>query len=208
MNSDLGVWVGVGAALGFITSMPIGPINMTFAAMTARGRKRESLALAVAVGILDGGCAFVALSATSPDRIRLSPSPLLELVACALLVGYGASLLIPRAMSAEGSVGWPQLRGVLTGAAVGIALYLLNPAFAAFWLGAALVLQAKFPAIVSPMGRVCFALGVNMGVDLWFATVNALLRRHPLPWPIVRRMAQGTGLLLIGLGAYLMAKRL
>jgi len=205
MRGDLLAWLSMGAALGFVTSMPIGPINLTFATMTARGEKRERVALAATVGFLDGGCAFMALSAISSERFL---PPFLQLIACAFLIGYGASLLIPRSTSAKGFTTGPQRRGLLTGAALGIALYLLNPAFVAFWLSAALTLRAKFPAIMAPARRLCFALGVKAGVDLWFATLSALIRRHPLPWRIVHRMAQGMGIFFIGLGAYRMVKQL
>ncbi len=188
--------------------MPIGPINLTFATMAARGEKREGLALAAAVGLLDGSYAFTALSAISSERFLPSSSPLLQLIACAFLIGYGASLLIPRSTSVWGSATRPRRRSLLTGAALGIALYLLNPAFAAFWLSVALTLRAKFPAIVAPTRRLCFALGVKAGVDLWFATLSALIRRYPFPGRIVHRMAQGIGFFFIGLGAYRMVKQL
>jgi len=206
MSGDLFAWMGLGSVVGFVSSMPIGPINAAFAVTTARGEEREGIALALAVSLLDGSYAFTALSVMSWDRFPLSLPSSLEIAACVLLIGYGASLFIPRATAASTSL--RRMRGTLTGAALGIALYLLNPAFPAFWLGAAFVLRTKLPAIALLAPRLGFALGVSTGVGLWFAALREIFRRHPLPLRIVHRMTQGVGIFLIGLGAYLMAKRL
>jgi len=208
MSGELFAWLSMGAILGFVTSLPIGPINLTFATVMARGEDREGLALAAVVGLLDGGYALAALSASSSEFFPFSPSPLLQLLACAFLIGYGASLLIPRSTSRQSPATGSPFRGPLTGAILGMTLYLLNPTFPAFWLSAAITLRAKFPAMAALTPRLCFAMGVNAGVGLWFTALRALIRRRPFPWPILHRLAQGMGLSLIGLGAYLLMKRL
>ncbi|MCS6816334.1 MAG: hypothetical protein RML74_04560 [Acidobacteriota bacterium] len=206
MSDDLFIWIGLGLAIGLVSSMPIGPINAAFAVIASRGEESQGLAFAAIVALLDGGYAFAALSATAWGR--LLPSPSVEIAACMLLIGYGASLLIPRRTSPAVATGRRGVRGALAGVALGSALYLSNPAFAAFWIGTAFALRTKLPTIALPAHRFGFALGVSAGVSLWFAVLREILHRYPLPLPRVRRMMQGMGILLIGLGAYLMAKRL
>ena len=210
MGMEPVAWLCLGSVLGLMSSMPIGPINLAFAMMITRGQEREGLALAATVALLDGGCAFAALSIMAPGRFPLPASlPLsLEIVACALVIGYGVSLLIPRsAPPSPPTVTW-RMRRAVTAAALGAALYVLNPAFAAFWFSTALTLRAIPLMIARLTHRICFAIGASMGVGMWFAALRELLRRHPFPLPIVHRVAQGMGVVLIGLGAYLMVKRL
>ncbi len=208
MGGEFVLWIALGLAIGFISSMPIGPINLVFATTTACGRERESRALALAVALLDGGYAFAALSATSSKLLPFSPSPVLESAASVFVMGYGVSLLVPRALSLYLPTLPQRIRGSLSGAALGLALYLANPMFAAFWLGTALALRAKFPTLFFPAGRSCFAVGASAGVSLWFAAFRRTIRDHAFPSLLLRRMTQGVGLFLFGLGAYLILKRM
>lgn len=210
MGMEYVAWLCLGSVLGLMSSMPIGPINLAFAMMMTRGQEREGLVLSTTVALLDGGCAFAALSMMASSRLPLVSSPPLpvEIVACALVIGYGVSLLIPRsAPPSPPAVAW-RMRKAVAAAALGAALYVLNPAFVAFWFSTALTLRATAPTIALLTHRICFAIGASIGVGAWFAALRELLRRHPFPLPIAHRMAQGMGIVLIGLGAYLMVKRL
>jgi|GEM_PF-1254083 hypothetical protein len=210
MSLEHVAWLCLGSVLGLISSMPIGPINLTFATMMTRGQEREGSVLAATVALLDGGCAFAALSMMASSRLPLTSSPPLpvEIVACALVIGYGVSLLIPRSAPPPPPTIARRMRRAVAAAVLGAALYVLNPALAAFWLSTALTLRATSPTIALLTHRICFAIGAGMGVGMWFAALRELLRRHPFPLPIAHRVAQGMGIVLIGLGAYLMVKRL
>lgn len=208
VNTDLSVMFGLGMLLGFVSSMPIGPINITFFASQTCGRVREGLALALAVVLLDGLYAFAALSATSADHFPLSLALPIKRLAYLFLIGYGISFVFPRSLTPKETSLSRRIRGTLAGATLGAALYLLNPALAAFWLSTAFILRTRLPQIAFLAGRFGFALGVSIGVGLWFALLHAVIRRYSFPWSFVHWATRGIGIFLIVLGAYLMAKHL
>jgi hypothetical protein len=55
----------LGAALGLVSSIPIGPINLTIIGAALKANVQRSAAIACSVAIVDGIYAFIAASAIS-----------------------------------------------------------------------------------------------------------------------------------------------
>jgi threonine/homoserine/homoserine lactone efflux protein len=192
----------IGALLGAVTGIPIGPVNV--AVIDAAYRHSLRRAVGVALGGAAGDTIFAYLGmvwfgpwvASRP----LVPPILYVLSGLALLV-YG--IVTVRSQEIETSAsGKPENQEpgkFLGGFTLGFILIVLNPAALITWV---VIVGTYFADITGGEGTAC-AVGVGCGSLLWFNFVAYLSNKgknvlgHKMLW-----VTRTVGVLLIGYGLY------
>lgn len=171
--SDWPLAVGSGLALGVVTGMPLGVINLAIVDAAARGRARFARGLAFGGGVADAVHAALALLGVSQLVVaRPGVVMVLAIIATLAIVAYAA--LVWRAPRAHADVAARPDR-IAAGALTGIGLTLPNPAALGAWIAVA---GALWPA--ATMAEVAaFALGVGVGSAAWFTLLGRLVARIP-----------------------------
>jgi len=178
---------GLGLALGVITGLPLGVMNVAVVDASVAGHRRYAIGLGLGGAVADtvhSLLAFVGVAqlvTERPDVVRL-----LAIVAAIVIAGY-AVLAWPRYRGrtvdadAPSSVPAPSLaRGI----PAGIALTLPNPGALAAWVAIA--------AALWPHAEVGEAIGTGLGVGIgsaaWFALLAHLVSKLRPDHPALKRL--------------------
>ena len=188
-----------------------GPGILYVAARTLAGGRGEGLASSFGTGL--GGFVHVAAGALGVSALVVASAEaftVLKLVGAAYLVWIGVrTLRAAREAATAGSAPAPARTGVSRAFRDGALVEALNPKTAAFFL-------ALLPQFVDPagdvalqfvlLGAICVALNTAADVVVVFAAVSARRGLGARPG-LVRRLQQGSGVLLCGLGLSLALAR-
>ena len=198
----LTAWLA-GIVMGFAGSVPVaGPINMLVFSYGLQGRLRPATLIALGGALPEGlwaGLAFWGFTALLERYAWIEPSS--EMAATVVLVGVGLFLLIrPPTGRKKSDAERDDVTGTISALGLGFSLTALNPALLLNW-GAAVTMVVSL-GILSPDAALAipFAIGVVMGILLWFAVILQLLARHH------RRISpDGRAWILRGMGLLLLA---
>jgi len=202
----------IGVLIGLISSMPIGPINLTLITTTLRTRPSRSLGIAAAVALLDGCYAFAAVSMLSILPVSFAVRTGVEVAGALLVTAYGIYLALhsrPSPLTTEPLTCSSHHYNLGIGLLTGVALYTSNPSFIAFWLGTAGAVHRWLTSTALLMNRLSFAIGVVGGTGLWFGLLLSIVRStstqiSPL---VLRRITLITGWVLMSFGSYVLIRR-
>jgi len=164
---ELAVAALAGLALGVVTGMPLGVVNVAVADAAAAGRTRFAIGIGVGGAIADAvhaALAFVGIGRVVTERPEWTRA--MAIVAAMVITGYVVLALVRRRTPRPDARG---PRPIL----VGIALTLPNPGALAAWVAVA---AALWPTI-SLAGAFVLAAGVGVGSALWFAVLARWIAR-------------------------------
>lgn len=193
----------VGFVIGFVTSIPIGPINVAVLTKGVRESFAHGFSLAVGAAAMD----FVYASAAMFGFFAIFQGPrvgfLFELLGFILLIYFGIKSLRAKPAPVENGVKLPLKRELHSSFWVGVFLYLSNPTFLGYWITVAGAIQAYKLVISQWIDNLFFAIGVGIGAATWFYVLLKFFHRRivalkPETLRIMSRVA-GTILLLFAL---------
>lgn len=162
--------LGLGLALGAITGVPLGIVNVAIVdAALARARGH---ALGLGLGGATADTVHAALAFLGVGRIVTAHPEwlrVLAVVAAIVMLGYAAFAWRKHHVTKEDVSGG----SVAKGFASGLALTLPNPGALAGW---AAIAAAVWPAATT-QDAIAFALGVGIGSAVWFTLLGRLVGR-------------------------------
>ncbi len=213
----------IGIGFGFVLSIPPGPIGVAVMKQALNGRRRQSILLGGGAAIMDLlyvllGLQFTAALTQSFQHYVSQHSLwflLFQLVAVALLIGYGiVNLKVRRVRLAVGRkprrvefverltqrFSMPLLVGIILALA-----NLANPTFIPSLLYVAVFVQDMQFVAHSVVAHFAFSLGFGVGVLLWIAVLTEIFLhlRDRISPGVLELLHRFAGLTLIGLGTYL-----
>jgi len=210
--ADFPLSLVIGFCAGFLGAIPPGPLNVTCLRKALQGQRREAYRVAVGGSVVDTlVCLLIGLG-LGWILEKVVTNPWVRSILALFLVGYGLKLLfVDRRrdkLAEEGAA--PPADGPSAAAPAGVRPFLTgllqaaaNPALLVNWtiLISFLVGHRIFvPSFTSALG---FALGVGIGVFLWFTTLVELADRWKSKagaW--VSRSTVLAGVLLVGFGVF------
>jgi threonine/homoserine/homoserine lactone efflux protein len=162
------VAAALGVALGVVTGMPLGAVNVAIVEAATAGRVRFAIGIGIGGALADvvhAGLAFAGVGrivTERPDWIRA-----MAIAAACVLIGYAAVAwrATDRPLRLRASHGFP----------AGILITLPNPAALAAWVAVA---AAVWPAI-SLAGALVLAAGVGLGSAAWFTLLARWIAARP-----------------------------
>jgi len=199
----------IGAAVGALTGVPIGPVNVAVIDAAYRHCLRRAVAVGFGGAVGDGIYAAAGILGVGPllDQHPSIP-PLLYGISGVLLVIYGIWTVRSRPVKTVQSVGAAADRPsdgqhVLVGFIIGVGLILLNPAAIVTWV----VIVGSFMTHASQMEGLGAVLGISCGSLMWFTFV-AYLADHGKKVLGDRAVwiTRVVGILLIGYGMYSLSR--
>ncbi len=193
----------IGMAIGAVTGIPIGPVNV--AVIDAAYRHNVLRALAVGLGGAVGDIGYAALGILGlGPLLQRHPNvpPILYGVSGLVLVVYGILTVRSQPVHASPPADAKKTtdgQHVVAGFLLGLALILGNPAAIVTWV----VIVGSFMAGVDQMQGVGAVIGIGLGSLAWFSLV-AYLADHgkKVLGHKAIYITRIVGVLLIGYGAY------
>lgn len=167
----------LGALIGALTGVPIGPVNVAVIDAAYRHTLRRALAVGLGGALADGLYAMLGIMGVGPylDNNPGVP-PILYAVSGVVLLVYGIltarSKPIPAVQEVKERAAEPSGQ-MWSGFCLGLALIVLNPAALVTWV---LIVGASLPGLTNLEG-ISATLGVVCGSLLWFWLV-AYLANH------------------------------
>ena len=197
----LTAWLA-GMVMGFAGSVPVaGPINMLVFSYGLQGRLRSATLIALGGALPEAfwaGLAFWGFTALLERYAWIEAGS--EIAATVVLVGVGFFLLLrPPSGKNSSESDRDDVSGTLSALGLGFSLTALNPTLLFNW-GAAVTMVVSL-GILLPRASLAFpfAVGVLMGILLWFAVILQLLARHHRRFSPESRawMLRGMGVVLL-----------
>ena len=192
---EVAVAACAGFALGVVTGMPLGVVNVAVADAAAAGRIRFAIGIGIGGALADAvhaALAFVGIGRLVTERPQWTHA--MALVAAVVIAAYVVFSLLGRRRPRPEA---PGPRPVL----LGLVLTLPNPGALAAWVAVA---AALWPTI-SVAGALVLAAGVGVGSALWFAVLARWVARSPRVAGAVARVGLG---LLVAIAAAGIARAL
>lgn len=177
--------LGLGLAVGIVTGMPLGVVNVAIVDASTQGRTRFATGIGIGGGLADAIHSSIAFAGIG--KLAASDARPLAIGAGLVIIVYA---LVARRLvrHAHGK------HGVVTG----LLLTLPNPAALAAWVAMA---SAIWPTI-STENAILVGAGVGIGSAAWFATLARVAKRwNPPKW--VPTLA---AVLLAGIAGYGIAR--
>jgi arginine exporter protein ArgO len=195
----------IGALLGAITGIPIGPVNVAVIDASYRHSLRRAVGVALGGAVGDTIFAYLGMVWFGPFiNARPLVPPILYILSGIALLVYG--FVTVRSQEIETGSGKPENSDpgkFLGGFILGFILIVLNPAALITWV---VIVGTYFAEITAGEGTSC-AIGVGVGSLMWFNLVAYLSNKgknvlgHKMLW-----VTRGVGILLIGYGLYSVGK--
>lgn len=167
----------IGAALGALTGVPIGPLNVAIIDAAYRHHLRRAIAVGLGGAVAD--TTYASLGILGLGQLLTAHAavpPILYGVSGIVLIVYG--VLTARAQPVDpGVAGQADVEGksyFWGGFGTGIALILLNPATLITWV---VIVGSSMPDDATRGEGLAAAVGIGCGSALWF-TVVAHLAHH------------------------------
>jgi threonine/homoserine/homoserine lactone efflux protein len=163
----------LGFALGVVTGMPIGVVNVAIVEAATRGERRFAVHIGLGGALADtvhAAIAFAGVGRLVPDGARTS----LAVVSAIVVLGY--ALLALRRQRIEAPP--PRRYGLVTG----LLLTLPNPAALGAWIAVA---AAVWPAI-DVVPALVLGVGVGAGSAVWFALLARVIAALPAEHAVAR----------------------
>jgi arginine exporter protein ArgO len=168
----------IGAVIGALTGVPIGPVNVAVIESAYRHTLRRAIAVGLGGALADGLYAMLGILGVGP-YLDDNPGvpPVLYAVSGVVLLVYGvltvrSKPIPPAVVQVKGRASEPS-GAMWSGFMLGVALIILNPAAIVTWV----VIVGSFMQGVSTSDGISATIGVVCGSFLWFAFV-AYLSNH------------------------------
>jgi threonine/homoserine/homoserine lactone efflux protein len=157
--------LGLGLALGIVTGMPLGVVNVAIVDAATQGRARFAVGIGIGGGIADAIHSSIAFAGVGKLAASYSKP---------LAVGAGVVIIIYALLARRLTRRAHGKHGVVTG----MLLTLPNPAALAAWVTIA---SATWPTI-STQDALLVGAGVGIGSAAWFATLARIAKRWKPRW--------------------------
>ena len=183
---ELALAAGIGLALGVVTGMPIGVVNVAIIDAATRGQQRFAIGIGIGGALAD--TAHAAIAFVGVGRVvteHPSWSKLLAVVAALVIITYALIVRRPRARTTRST----------HGIATGLLLTLPNPAALGAWVAVAAVLWPR----IALAPALSLALGVGLGSAAWFVMLARVIAKLPADHRVARALPRIATILLVAI---------
>jgi L-lysine exporter family protein LysE/ArgO len=194
----------IGFVVGLMTTMPIGPINVTVLTKGMRESFAHGISIAVGAALMD----FVYSLAAMYGLFAILQGPLISRVfqgvGILLLFTFGIQSIRSRLTKIGNGYRIPLKRELHNNFWIGVFLYLSNPTFIGMWLTIAGTVHA-YHFISRGSDNLLFAGGVGLGAFAWYYVMLRYFhnRKDFLKPETLHKISVFSGIALLGFGCYL-----
>lgn len=199
--------LGIGAISGFLSSTPLGPINLWMINASLNKSKKQIFSFLFGVIIADlfyAGIAFWGYFNLIQEVQKTTP---IAIFGGLFLITIGILELAKikgKSNLFSGSSRIVQKSKVIRSFFTGIILCGSNPAFLFFWIAVVSMVDKEFTFSANILNSTFFLLGVFLGDFFWFGVIIPLIRKglKKAKPAIIKSIQYGIGIIFLGLGIY------
>jgi threonine/homoserine/homoserine lactone efflux protein len=194
--ADLAAALGIGLALGMLTGMPLGVINVAIVDAALARESRYARGLGIGGALADTAhalLAFVGLAHVVTARPALERA--LAIVAAVVIIAH--AVMSWRRHRSPTATSATQIDSTTRGIASGVALTLPNPAALGAWVAVAVVLWPSASTSIA----IALAVGVGIGSAAWFVMLARLVARVSPDHRALRFVPRVALVLFVGIAA-------
>jgi threonine/homoserine/homoserine lactone efflux protein len=171
--------LGMGCLAGFLSSTPLGPINLFVTNAVASGRQRTVRWLVA--GVISADVTYAGIAFFGFSKTGYGTDPLTKVIGVAgglflMVLGVLGIRTLRRGMTSQAPV--VERRSAPAALALGAFLCGSNPGFLLFWLAVLRFLGGAAPFAATVFTAACFLAGVAIGDSLWFTLMTRLVDRQ------------------------------
>ncbi len=195
----------VGFIIGYITTIPIGPINLAVVMKALRNRTAQALMIGTGSALMD----IIYCSAAVFGVGSLVTNPTLDTIfrvaTFAIFFVYGLKTTFGKLPETHFQPSEDDAPGFKRYFLLGMAMYFSNPSFLAYWITIGGMVHGYRLIESTAVSNGLFALGTGVGVTAWFFTLVELVERQKMKFEVdrIRKITRGFGLLLLIVSAVL-----
>ncbi len=191
----------VGCIIGYLTTIPIGPINLAVVMKALRNHTAQAMMIGIGSALMD----IIYCGAAVFGVGSLISNPTLDLIFRVSTFGiffiYGVKTTFGKLPEThfQPNEDETQAPGFKRYFVLGMAMYFSNPSFLAYWITIAGIVHGYRVIESNVFNNAMFAVGTGAGVILWFFTLVELVERQKVKFEIdrIRKVTRFFGLLLL-----------
>lgn len=189
----------VGFIIGYLTTIPIGPINLAVVMKALRNHTAQALLIGVGSAFMD--IIYCAAAVFGIGSLISHPSLELTFRVSTFLIFfvYGLKTTFGKLPEAHFQPNEEDTPGFKRYFLLGMAMYFSNPSFLAYWITIGGIVHGYHIIQATMLDNALFALGTGVGVTGWFFTLIELVERHKIKFEIdkIRKITRFFGLILL-----------
>lgn len=189
----------VGFIIGYLTTIPIGPINLAVVMKALRNRTAQALMIGTGSALMD----IVYCGAAVFGIGTLITNPTLELIfriaTFLIFFIYGLKTTFGKLPETHFQPSEDDAPGFKRYFLLGMAMYFSNPSFLAYWITIAGIVHGYRIIDHTMFDNAMFAIGTGVGVTIWFFTLVELVEKQKVKFEVdrIRKITRFFGLLLL-----------
>lgn len=194
-----------GFIIGYVTTIPIGPINLAVVMKALRNHTAQALMIGAGSALMD----ILYCSAAVFGVGSLITNPTLDSIfrvsTFAIFFVYGLKTTFGKLPETHFQPNEEDVPGFKRYFLLGMAMYFSNPSFLAYWITIAGIVHGYKVIAPTFFDNSLFALGTGVGVTVWFFTLVELVERQKVKFEInrIRKVTRFFGLLLLIVSGFL-----
>ncbi|MFZ4621437.1 MAG: LysE family transporter [Bacteroidota bacterium] len=189
----------VGFIIGYLTTIPIGPINIAVVMKALRNHTAQALLIGVGSAFMDvlycGAAVFGVGSLVTNPTI----DTIFRVSTFAIFFVYGLKTTFGKLPETHFKPSEDDVPGFKRYFLLGVAMYFSNPSFLAYWITIGGIVHGYKVIESTMLNNALFALGTGAGVTVWFFTLVELVERQKMKFEVdrIRKITRFFGLVLL-----------
>jgi threonine/homoserine/homoserine lactone efflux protein len=195
----------VGLIIGYISTIPIGPINLAVVMKALRNHTAQALMIGAGSALMDimycSAAVFGIGSLVSDPTI----DSIFRVSTFAIFFIYGLKTTFGKLPETHFQPNDEDVPGFKRYFILGMAMYFSNPSFLAYWITIGGIVHGYRVIEPTLIDNTLFAVGTGVGVTAWFFTLVELVERQKMKFEIdrIRKITRFFGMILLTVSAVL-----
>ncbi|MFA6469520.1 MAG: LysE family transporter [Bacteroidota bacterium] len=195
----------VGIIIGYVTTIPIGPINLAVVMKALRNHTAQALMIGAGSAFMDILYCAAAVFGVSTLISNPTMDSIFRISTFAIFFIYGLKTTFGKLPETHFQPNEEDTPGFKRYFLLGMAMYFSNPSFLAYWITIGGIVHGYRVIEPTTFSNTMFAIGTGIGVTAWFFTLVELVERHKVKFEIdrIRKITRLFGLILLIVSMFL-----
>lgn len=189
----------VGFIIGYLTTIPIGPINLAVVMKALRNHTVQALLIGVGSALMDVLYCGAALFGVGTLVSNPTLDTIFRVSTFAIFFVYGVKTTFGKLPETHFQPTEDDTPGFKRYFLLGMAMYFSNPSFLGYWITIGGIVHGYKVMEATALNNALFALGTGLGVTAWFFTLVELVERQKVKFEVdrIRKITRFFGLILL-----------
>ena len=172
----------VGLIIGFVTTIPVGPINIAVMMKALHNRTGQALMIGTGSAFMDLVYCAAAVFGISTLITNIHLELVFRIATFAIFFFFGVKTTFFKIPEPHLQAKEDDAPGFKRYFILGMAMYFSNPSFLAYWVTIAGIVHGYHVIEPTMYDNIFFALGTGVGVSIWFFMLVELVERQKMKY--------------------------